>query len=200
MAVMPTEEEMEAGDDDVAPVLAAVLAGVALAREEPLELAPLAHAAHRRLGRSPADAPAAVRRAVTAVLDEVDALLAADGVDADVLRAARAAELDDLTAHVALARALQAGRADGTLDAARRVVVAAHQASEDGPPPGALGRAVRRALHEITSAIDARQPGEALAALAALAPQAGELRSASLAAELLDAVRPLGDPSRVEPR
>jgi hypothetical protein len=197
---MPTQEEMEAGDDDVAPLLAAVLAEVALHREEPLELAPLAHAARRRLGLPPADAAGAVRRAVSAVLDEVDALLASDGVDADVLRAARAAGHDDLTAHVALARALQAGRADGTLDAARRVVVAAHQASQDGPPPGALGRAVRRASHEITSAIDAREPAEALAALAALAPQADELRSAALAAELLEAVRPLGDPSLVEPR
>src|SRR3954468_12536929 len=111
---MPTEEETEAGDDDVAPVLAAVLAEVALARDEPLELAPLVHAAHRRLGL-PHDATP-VRRAVTAVLDEVDALLAADGVDPDVLHAARAAELDDLTAHAVLARALQAGRADGTLE------------------------------------------------------------------------------------
>jgi hypothetical protein len=197
---MPTEEAQEAGDDDVAPVLAGVLAEVALARDEPLELAPLAHAAHRRLGLPAADAPGAVQRAVTAVLDEVDALLAADGLDDDVLRAARAAELDDVTAHVALARALQAGRADGTLDAARRVVVAARQANRDGPPPGALGRAVRRTAHAITSAVDAREPGEALAALASLAPDADELHSTALAAELLDAVRPLGDPSLVEAR
>jgi hypothetical protein len=197
---MPTEEAQEAGDDDVAPLLAAVLADVALTREEPLELAPLAHAAHRRLGLPPEAAADAVRRAVTAVLDEVDTLLAADGIDGDVLRAARAAELDDLTAHVALARALQRGRADGTLEAARAVVAAAHQADQDGPPPGALGRAVRRAAFEITAQVDAREPGQALAALAALAPQAGELRSASLAAELLEALRPLGDPSLVEPR
>ena len=80
------------------------------------------------------------------------------------------------------------------------MVAAAHVADADGPPPGALGRAVRRTAHEIAAAVDARDPGGALAALAALAPEAGELRSAALAAELLEALRPLGDPSLVEPR
>src|SRR4051812_27659552 len=178
---MPPGGARGGGDADAAPGPAAPPAAVARAGDEPLELAPLVHAAHRRLGRPPEGAPDAVRRAVTAVLDEVDALLAGDGIDADVLRAARAAELDDLTAHVALARALQGGRADGTLEAARAVVAAAHRADEGGPPPGGLGRAVRRAALEITAAIDAREPGQALAALAALAPRAGELRSGSLA-------------------
>jgi hypothetical protein len=59
---------------------------------------------------------------------------------------------------------------------------------------------VRRTAQAIAAAVDARQPGEALAALARLGPQAGELRSVRLADELLEAVRPLGDPASVEPR
>jgi hypothetical protein len=190
---MPTEDEMEAGDGDVAPLLAALLAELACATDEPFELAPLAHAAQRRLGGTPGD----VRPAVTAVLDAVDRLLAADP---DVLRAARAAELDDLTAHRALVQALQGARAGGSLEAARQVVAAARAADDPGPPDGAAGRQVRRAAQDITAAIDAREPGEALAALASLRPLVGALRSIRLADELLDAVRPLGDPSLLEPR
>src|SRR4051794_19439709 len=101
----------EAADGQARDAVAAALARACLGRDEPVELAPALHACLRRRPAPGAEpAPALVERLVGEVLDAVDDLLAAGGLERDVLVAARGAELDDPAAHARLARALQAGR------------------------------------------------------------------------------------------
>src|SRR5262249_20792725 len=156
-----------------------------------------APAARGGAGGPRAAAAGTVSAVVALVLDAVDAALAAEGVDQDVLRAARAAGLDDVAGHARLARALQAGRADDTLARAREVIASCRAAERSGSAPASERRRVRETALAISAGVDQLDEPAALRALADLAPLDAPTRE--LAVELLDAARPLGDLSMLEP-